>query len=59
MKDLLIRLLVVIIATAICLPGAYLGFTHGSSSGLEIGLSCVVLNGLIVYFMIKLKGKEG
>ena len=44
------------IASTICLPLAYLGISHGSSFGLESGVSLIILNIIIVVYMAKLKG---
>ena len=57
MNDLLIRIGVMFIASTICLPLAYLGISHGSSFGLESGVSLIILNIIIVGYMAKLKGK--
>ncbi len=55
MKDILTRIGVVFIVTTICLPLAYLGINHGSSFGLEVGTSLIILNIIIAVYMAKLK----
>ena len=46
MKNKLIKLGLILLSCAGLLPMAYLGVTHGSSYGLELGLFCV---GLCIY----------
>ena len=58
MSDILIRIGVIFIASTICLPLAYLGISHGSSFGLETGVSLIILNIIIIVYMVKLESKE-
>jgi len=55
MSDLLVRLVVILITSVMCLPLAFLGITHGSSFGLEAGVSLLIINIIAVVFMIKLE----
>ena len=54
MSDLLTRIGVSFAATTICLPLAYLGISHGSSFGLESGVTLIVINAIVIIYMSKL-----
>ena len=55
MNDILIRVGMVFATSVICLPLAYLGINHGSSFGLEVGTSLIILNIIVAVYMAKLK----
>ena len=59
MIDILIRMIVIIIVSTVCLPLAFLGITHGSSFGLESGVGLIVLNIIVIIFMVTLKKARG
>lgn len=53
--SILIRVGMAFIVSAIFLPLAFLGITHGSSFGLESGISLIILNIIAVIHISKLK----
>lgn len=53
MSDLLIRIGVSFAACTICLPLAYLGVAHGNFFGLEVGVSLIIINMIIIVRMLK------
>jgi len=55
MSELLVRLAVILITSIICMPLAYLGISHGSSFGLEAGVSSLIFNVIVIVYMIKLE----
>ncbi len=58
MRDILTRIIVILVVSVVCLPLAFLGITHGSSFGLESGVGLIILNIIVIVYMVKLESKE-